>query len=107
VRCTRGAIYDVIVDLRPESESYLQWFGVELNEDNCKTIYAPQGFAQGYITLTDNTEMYYLTSEFYHPEAAFGVRFDDPTLKIAWPEDVKEISEQDVGWPDVSSQEWR
>ncbi len=99
VRCTRGAIFDVIVDLRPESPSYKRWFGVELSGDNCKMIYVPEGFAQGYITLADNTEMYYHTSEFYNPDAAFGVRFDDPAFGIKWPLAAAVISEQDRNWP--------
>ena len=78
VRCTKGAIFDVIVDLRPESPSYQCWFGVELSEKNFKMIYVPEGFAQGYITLTNNTEIYYHTTEFYNPESASGVRYDDP-----------------------------
>ena len=103
VRCSRGAIFDVIVDLRPESPSYKHWFGVELSEENCKMIYAPEGFAQGYITLVDNTEMYYHTTEFYHPASAFGVRYDDPAFGIEWPIAISDMSEQDRNWPDFQS----
>ncbi len=103
VRCTRGAIFDVIVDLRPESPSYKRWFGVELSDENCKMIYVPEGVAQGYITLADNTEIYYHTSEFYHPESASGVRFDDPEFRIVWPIEIAVISRQDREWPDYSS----
>lgn len=103
VRCTRGAIFDVIIDLRPESPSYKRWYGLELSDENCKMIYVPEGFAQGYITLVDNTEMCYHTSEFYHPKSAFGVRFDDPDFKIAWPIEIAVISKQDRAWPDCSS----
>jgi dTDP-4-dehydrorhamnose 3,5-epimerase len=99
VRCTRGAIFDVVVDLRPESPTYKRWFGVELNDDNRRMIYVPEGFAQGYMTLADNTEMNYHTSEFYSPDAASGVRYDDPVIGIRWPLAVTVISEQDRNWP--------
>ncbi len=102
VRCTRGAIFDVIVDLRRESPSFKRWFGVELNEENCNMIYVPEGFAQGYVTLADNTEMYYHTSEFYHPSSAFGIRYDDPEFRIEWPTEIKVVSQQDKEWPDYS-----
>ncbi len=103
VRCTRGSVFDVIVDLRPESPSYKRWFGVELSEENCKMIYVPEGCAQGYISLTDNAEIYYHTSEFYHPESASGVRYDDAEFGIVWPVEISVISPQDQGWPDYSS----
>lgn len=99
VRCTRGAMFDVIVDLRPESSTYKHWFGAELNDENGKMIYVPEGFAQGYITLLDNTEMTYHTSEFYTAEAASGVRYDDPEFGIQWPLAATIISEQDRNWP--------
>lgn len=102
VRCTRGAIFDVIVDLRPGSSTYKGWFGVELNEENRRMIYVPEGFAQGYITLTDDTEMYYTTSEFYHPGSASGVCFNDPVFGIEWPMEPAVISKQDRAWPDFS-----
>jgi dTDP-4-dehydrorhamnose 3,5-epimerase len=100
VRCTKGAVYDVIVDLRPESSMYKAWFGVELSEENRKMIYVPEGFAQGYITLADNSEIYYHTSEFYHPESASGVRYNDRAFGIAWPGAISVISQQDSQWPD-------
>ena len=103
VRCTRGAIFDVIVDLRPESPGYKKWFGIELTGENHKMIYVPEGFAQGYITLADNTEMYYLATEFYHPESAYGVRYNDPAFGIEWPIEVAELSPQDREWPDYTS----
>lgn len=103
VRCPRGAIFDVIADLRPESPTYQRWFGVELSEENCKMIYVPEGFAQGYITLADNTEIYYHTTEFYRPESASGVRYDDSQFGISWPIEIAVISQQDRGWPDYSS----
>jgi dTDP-4-dehydrorhamnose 3,5-epimerase len=99
VRCTRGAIFDVIVDLRPESQAYRQWFGVELTEDNGRMIYVPEEFAQGYLTLADNTEMNYHTSDFFSPETVSGVRYDDPALGIQWPFAATVISEQDRKWP--------
>jgi dTDP-4-dehydrorhamnose 3,5-epimerase len=103
VRCSRGAIFDVIVDLRPESQSYKRWFGVDLSEENCKMIYVPEGFAQGYMTLADNTEIYYHTTEFYSPETASGVRYDDPAFGIVWPLEIEVISQQDREWPYCSS----
>lgn len=102
VRCTRGAMYDVIVDLRPDSPSFKQWFGMELNPQNATMLYVPEGCATGYQTLVDDTEMYYLTSEFYHPESATGVRYDDPAFNIEWPLSVSVISDNDTQWPDFT-----
>lgn len=102
VRCTRGAVFDVIVDLRPQSSAYRRWFGVELSAGNGKMIYVPRGCAQGYMTLADDTEIYYHTSEFFHPETAAGVRYDDPAFGIAWPLEVAVISQQDREWPDYA-----
>lgn len=100
-RCTRGAIYDVIIDLQPESPTYLEWLGVELTADNRKMLYVPENFAQGYQTLTDNTEVFYQVSQFYSPESERGVRWDDPAFGIKWPEtDNLMISEKDKNWPD-------
>jgi dTDP-4-dehydrorhamnose 3,5-epimerase len=99
VRCTRGAIFDVIVDLRPESPTYMRWLGIELSDENHKMIYVPEGMAQGYITLFDNTEMNYHTSKFFNAESASGVRFDDPALAIKWPIAATVVSEQDRNWP--------
>ena len=100
VRCTRGAVYDVIVDLRVDSPSYLNWTGVELSEDNHRMLYVPEGFAHGYVTLQDNSELFYQVSQFYAPGAEGGVRWDDPAVGIKWPE-VGEllISEKDSSWP--------
>lgn len=103
VRCTRGAIFDVIVDLRPESTSYKHWFGVELNEENGRMVYVPEGFATGYITLLDETEINYHTSEYFNEEAASGVRYDDPGFGIEWPLAVAVISDQDRHWPLMKS----
>ena len=95
VRCTRGAIYDIIVDLRPESPTYLQHFGIELNEDNQLALYVPERFAHGYQTLSDKTDTSYLVGEFYTPEAEGGLLYDDPSLKLDWPLPVSVVSEKD------------
>ncbi|MFN8487872.1 MAG: dTDP-4-dehydrorhamnose 3,5-epimerase [Caldilineaceae bacterium] len=99
VRCTKGAVYDVIIDLRRDSPTHGQWIGVELTEENHRMLYAPEGFAHGYQTLADNTEIYYQTTQFYAPEFATGVRFDDPAFGIAWPLPLSMISNQDRTWP--------
>ena len=99
VRCTRGAIFDVVLDLRPDSPSCGAWHGVELSEENGRMLYLPEGCAHGYQTLRPDTEMHYMTSAFYAPASATGVRFDDPAFGIAWPLPVSEISEQDRNWP--------
>ncbi len=100
VRCTRGAVYDVIVDLRADSATYLNWTGVELTGDNHRMLYVPEGFAHGYVTLADDSELFYQVSQFYTPAAEGGVRWDDPAVGIEWPE-VGEllISEKDRAWP--------
>lgn len=99
VRCTMGAIYDVLVDLRPGSATFTQWAAFELNAKNRKMLYIPKGIAHGFQTLIDNTEVLYLISEFYYPESACGVRWDDPAFKIAWPLQVSAISEKDLSFP--------
>ncbi len=103
VRCTMGALYDVIVDLRLDSPTHRQWIGVELTAQSRRTLYVPAGCAHGYQTLTDNTEMYYQTSEDYTPELARGVRYDDPAFGIAWPLPVTSISDADRSWPDFGT----
>lgn len=100
VRCTKGSLYDVIVDLRPESPTFKQWIGVELTEENRRALFVPKGFAHGFITLEDNTEINYLVSQFYTPEADSGVRFDDPAFNIKWPVEITSISEKDKNHPD-------
>jgi len=101
VRCTRGAIFDAIIDLRLESETYLKWIGVELTAENRKMLYVPENFAHGYQTFEDNTEVLYQVSQFYSPESELGVRWDDPTFAIEWPEAGNtKISEKDKSWPD-------
>lgn len=96
VRCTMGAIYDVIIDLRPNSPTFKQWIAVELTAQNHQMLYIPEKFAHGFQTLVDNTEVFYQMSEFYHPECARGVRWDDPAFGIQWPlDEVLILSEQD------------
>ncbi len=99
VRCSQGAIYDAIVDFRPDSPTYLSHIAVELTAENRKALYIPEGFAHGFQTLTDGTEVIYQMGEFYAPEYACGFRYDDPLLKIEWPLPVSEISEKDAAWP--------
>lgn len=100
VRCTRGAIYDVIIDLRPESRTFRQWLSFELTAENSRMLYIPEGFAHGYETLADETETYYQMSETHTPAAARGVRWNDPAFGIAWPEpEPAVISEKDRSWP--------
>ena len=99
VRCTRGAVWDVALDLRPRSDSAGRWVGVELAADNHRMLVVPEGCAHGYLTLTDAAEVRYLTSRPYAPEAADGVRYDDPAFAIAWPVAVEIVSEQDRSWP--------
>ena len=98
VRCTRGAILDVIVDLRPESGTYLRHFEVELSADSGRALYVPKRFAHGYQTLEDATEASYLMGEFYAPEHAGGLRHDDPRLGLEWPLPVTELSDKDRSW---------
>ena len=103
VRCTRGAIYDVIVDLRPESRTYLAHIAVELSADNRRYLYIPENFAHGYQTLTDDAEVAYQMGEFYRPGYAHGLRYDDPILDIEWPLSINELSEKDANWPLLES----
>lgn len=99
VRCTRGAIHDVIVDLRPEQPTYLKQFGIELSAENRRGLFVPHGIAHGFQTLADDTEVFYLISEFYAPEHASGVRHDDPAVDVRWPRPISEISDKDRAWP--------
>lgn len=103
VRCTQGAAYHVILDLRDESENYLQWASAELSAENRNMIYVPEGVAHGFITMQDATEIFYQMSEVYSPESAAGVRWDDPAFGIAWPAEPAVISERDNGYPDCSA----
>jgi dTDP-4-dehydrorhamnose 3,5-epimerase len=99
VRCAQGAIYDVVVDLRPHSSTYLAWEGFELSVANGRSLYVPTGFAHGFITLADDTYVTYQISHPYTPGAAGGLRYDDPAIQILWPEPVAVISERDTQWP--------
>lgn len=102
VRCTRGAVYDVIVDLRPASPTYRRWTAVELSADNGVALYIPGGFAHGFQTLVDDTELVYEMSEYYVPELSRGVRWDDPVLGISWPPcEQRVISQRDRTLPDL------
>lgn len=107
VRCTAGAVFDVVVDIRPGSLTLKKWFGVELSAENRKMLYIPEGVAHGFQTLNDNTEVFYQMSEFFHPECARGLRWDDPAFQIAWPIGDKIISLKDKSYPsyDISKEE--
>jgi dTDP-4-dehydrorhamnose 3,5-epimerase len=102
VRCTRGEIYDVAVDLRPGSPTFLGWIGLRLSADSHRMLYVPEGCAHGYLTLTDDAELSYQASQPYVSEAARGLRYDDPALGIEWPIEVRVLSEQDGSWPLVN-----
>lgn len=99
VRCTRGTVFDVIVDLRPESPTRLGWFALELDEHARNAIYVPAGFAHGFLTLTPHCELHYQISRPYHPESGAGLRWDDPALAISWPARPEVISERDATFP--------
>jgi dTDP-4-dehydrorhamnose 3,5-epimerase len=101
VRCTKGAIYDVIVDLRPESDTFLRHFGCALTEDNHRALYIPEGFGHGFLTLCESSEVFYQMSNFYEPQAARGLRWNDPALGIEWPGQVDVISERDRTYPNL------
>ena len=100
VRCLKGSLYDVIADLRPDSPTFGQWFGAELNAENRLMMYVPRGCAHGLLTLADDTEALYLVSDSYAPDRERGMRFDDPWLGIKWPIAPVEISPKDRAWPD-------
>lgn len=103
VRCTKGALYDVIVDLRPRSPTFRRWYAVELSADNHRALYVPKDFAHGFQTLTDNTEAQYMVSAYYQPGSEAGLRYDDPSLEIHWPLPVSKISDKDKEWPLIAS----
>jgi dTDP-4-dehydrorhamnose 3,5-epimerase len=107
VRCTRGAVYDVAVDLRPDSPTYLRWVGVELTAENGRALYLPRGVAHGFYALADATEVAYQISTAYEPSAARGVRWDDPLLGVGWPGPVAVITPRDRGYPDLDEAELR
>lgn len=102
VRCTAGAIYDVVVDLRSDSNTFMQWFSVELSAESRRMLYIPEGMAHGFITLTDGAEVFYQISEFYAPEQVRGVRWNDPAFGIRWPIEIAMISPRDRAYPDFS-----
>jgi dTDP-4-dehydrorhamnose 3,5-epimerase len=103
VRCTHGAVYDVAVDLRTDSPTFHEWFAAELTAENGRMMYLPEGCAHGFLTLADDTEVFYQMSQAYHPESSRGVRWDDPALAIRWPRDVQVISERDRRLPLISA----
>jgi dTDP-4-dehydrorhamnose 3,5-epimerase len=103
VRCTRGAVYDVMIDLRSQSPTYTEWLGVRLDQDNRTMLYVPEGFAHGYLTLTDDTEVFYQVSEFYAPQAERGVRWNDRVFGIKWPFEPNYISAKDRAHPDFAA----
>jgi dTDP-4-dehydrorhamnose 3,5-epimerase len=105
VRCTMGAIYDVIIDLRPGSSTFIKHFGITLTPQTRNMLYIPEGFAHGFLTLADDTEVSYQMSEFYAPDFARGVRWNDPAFGIQWPAQVTRISERDASYPDFASLE--
>jgi dTDP-4-dehydrorhamnose 3,5-epimerase len=99
VRCTHGAIYDVIIDLRQGSPTYMQWIGVELTAQNRRQLYVPELFAHGYLTLSETSEVAYQVGEFYTPGYERGIRYDDPAFRIQWPVPIEVISDKDAAWP--------
>lgn len=100
VRCIRGALFDVIIDLRPDSPTFGKWYGAELTAENRLMMLVPRGFAHGLLTLTDDTEAFYLVNASYDPEQERGIRFDDPRFNIEWPQKPVEVSPKDRSWPD-------
>ncbi len=100
VRCTQGAIYDVIVDIRPDSPTYRQSVGVELSAENRRALYIPEGCAHGFQTLEDATEIFYMITAYYAPHAARGMRWNDSAIDVVWPHEVTVISERDANYPD-------
>lgn len=104
MRCIRGAIFDVVVDLRAGSDTFGKWFGAELTAENRVMMYVPRGFAHGFVTLTDDVEIIYPVSAVYAPGSERGLRWNDPALGIDWPVDVVEVSEKDRSWPDLNAE---
>jgi dTDP-4-dehydrorhamnose 3,5-epimerase len=99
VRCTKGAVYDIVLDLRPDSPTFTEWIAVDLTAANRSMVYVPEGCGHGFLTLEDETEVFYQMSRFYEAKSARGVRWDDPAFRIAWPEKVEVISERDRTYP--------
>ena len=104
VRCIRGAVYDVIVDIRPDSKTFRQSFGATLDENNRHMMYVPRGFAHGFISLTDDAELHYMVSAFYDAKAERGLRYNDPAFNVAWPLEMAQISAKDAAWPDFNEE---
>lgn len=102
VSCLKGAIYDVIIDIRPDSETYLDWMAIELSEENHKMLYIPKGFAHGFQTLADDTIINYQMGEFYNPDSSGGIRWNDPQFNIKWPVENKIISDKDLSYEDFN-----
>lgn len=102
IRCTAGAVFDVLVDLRPDSPTFKRWYGAELTAGNHRMLYVPEGCAHGYLTLVDGAEVFYQVSTKYAPQAADGVRWDDPAFGIAWPHPVRQIHPRDRDYPDFA-----
>lgn len=102
-RCTRGSVYDVVIDMRPDSPTFEQWAAVELSAASRRQLYVPESFAQAFLTLEADTEMTYQTSEFHTPRAERGIRWDDPHFAVDWPREVVVLSEKDASWPDYRS----
>jgi dTDP-4-dehydrorhamnose 3,5-epimerase len=100
VRCTKGTIFDVVVDLRRQSQTYKKWVGVRLESEKHNMVYVPEGCAHGFLSLEEKTEVFYQMSEFYYPELSRGVRWNDPVFNIEWPAEVQIISERDRSYPD-------
>jgi dTDP-4-dehydrorhamnose 3,5-epimerase len=108
VRCTMGSVYDAIVDVRPDSPTYGRWLGVELSAENRRMLYIPEGFAHGYQTLEDNSEVFYQVSMDHHPESADGFRWNDPQFRIDWPlTEQLTLSSRDATWPDFANRSSR
>lgn len=99
IRCIKGSVFDVLVDMRPESPTYKQWFGLELSEQNQTAIYIPEGFAHGHQTLEDNSQIMYLTTQVYSPEHERGIRWNDPAIGVEWPLEPTVVSDKDQSWP--------
>lgn len=99
IKCVSGKVFDVVVDIREKSATYLKWFGVELSKQNMKMILIPDGFAHGFLTLEDNTELIYCHTEFYNPSAERGICYNDEVLNIQWPSDIIKVSEKDRKYP--------
>jgi dTDP-4-dehydrorhamnose 3,5-epimerase len=102
VRCIKGSLFDVIIDLRKDSPTFGKWFGEELSEQNRKMMYVPKGFAHGFLTLENNTEAFYFVTQFYNSESERGIRFNDPAFNITWPLAPVVVSEKDLSHPDFS-----